>query len=99
MKRQQRIQEQLDQEQLVEAGIILPSSRSPDKDELSSVGSSTEENDYCKSYKPVKKMPRLPAYDWWNPGIKANIIPLKTWIQSPLPSLTAATMLESSVLF
>uniref|UniRef100_A0A914MEV2 Uncharacterized protein n=2 Tax=Meloidogyne incognita group TaxID=654580 RepID=A0A914MEV2_MELIC len=67
MKRQQRIQEQLDQEQLVEAGIILPSSRSPDKDELSSVGSSTEENDYCKSYKPVKKMPRLPAYDWWNP--------------------------------
>ncbi|CAK5078816.1 unnamed protein product [Meloidogyne enterolobii] len=100
MQRQKRIQEQLDQEELVEAGIISPSSRSPYKDELSSIGSSTEENDYCKSYKPVKKMPRLPAYDWWNPGINANIILLKTFgIKSPLPSLTVATMLECSVLF
>uniref|UniRef100_A0A1I8BAH2 DDT domain-containing protein n=1 Tax=Meloidogyne hapla TaxID=6305 RepID=A0A1I8BAH2_MELHA len=74
MQRQQRIQEQLDQKELVEAGIILPSSRSSYKDDLSSIGSSTEENDYRKSCKPVKKIPRLPAYDWWNPGFYGSSV-------------------------
>jgi hypothetical protein len=67
LKRQKRIQEQLDNKELVEAGLLLPSNSCGD--DLSSVGSSTEEN-YCNtSYKPAKKISRLPAYDWWNPGI------------------------------
>ncbi|KAF7632756.1 Myotubularin phosphatase domain-containing protein [Meloidogyne graminicola] len=67
LQRQQRIQEQMEKKELIDAGIILPSSHSSCRDDLSSLGSSTEENDYKESNKPAKKIPRLPAYDWWSP--------------------------------